>query len=128
RVAGHLTAPTTSDTVTGANYEDKAAEAVRAELADILADTDPDTTTDNTTDTNRLSGVAAAGQDTRPVRATVRATVRPKPARTVRPAVSAGDRAVRLGIVSALLDTNPDATARDALSALAEAGHHVTDR
>src|SRR5690606_11764048 len=49
RVAGYVSAPV----VSGADYEDKAAEAVRAELADILADTDPDT--------DRLSGVAAAG-------------------------------------------------------------------
>ncbi|MFI2366600.1 hypothetical protein [Promicromonospora sp. NPDC019610] len=120
RVAGHLTAPVVSKP----DYEDKAAEAVRAELADIIADTDADFTPD----TDRLSAVAAAGQDTTAVRATVRDAVRPKAARTVRPAASAGDRAVRLDIVSGLLDTNPAATASDALSALAAKGHVVTDR
>ncbi|MFJ3403457.1 hypothetical protein [Promicromonospora sp. NPDC090134] len=111
RVAGHLaTGP-----VSGADYEDKAAEAVRAELADILADTE--------TDSDRLPAVPAAGQTV----TTVRAAVRPRSPRTVRP-VSNGDRAVRLDIVSGLLDTNPKATARDALSALTDAGHHVTDR
>lgn len=120
RVAGHLASPV----VSGPDYEDLAAEAVRAELAGIIADSEADTTPD----TDRLSAVAAAGQDTPRVRATVRAAVRPKTPRTVRPAASAGDRAVRLDIVSALLTENPDATARDALSALSEAGHHVTDR
>lgn len=116
RVAGQLAAPV----VSGPDYEDKAAEAVRAELADIIADNEPDD--------DRLSAVPAAGQDTTAVRATVRAAVRPKSPRTVRPTASAADRAVRLDIVSGLLSANPDATARDALSALSEAGHHVTDR
>jgi hypothetical protein len=93
--------------VSGPDYTDRAAESVRAELADIAG----------------LSATPAAGQDT----PSVRATVRPTPSRTVRP-VSSGDRAARLGIVSGLLSENPDATARDALSALSEAGHYVTDR
>ncbi|MFE7504010.1 hypothetical protein [Promicromonospora sp. NPDC057488] len=112
RVAGHLT----TGPVSGADYADKAAEAVRAEVADILADT--------TADSDRLSATPAAGQDT----TTVRATVRPKSPRTVRPTASAADRAVRLDIVSGLLAEDPDATASDALSALADKGHHVTDR
>lgn len=116
RVAGFVSGPV----VSGPDYEDRAAEAVRAEVADIIADTEADT--------DRLSAVAAAGQDTTAVRATVRAAVRPSKPRTVRPAASAGDRAVRLDIVSGLLSTNPDATATDALSALAAEGHHVTDR
>ncbi|GAA4692100.1 hypothetical protein APR04_005776 [Promicromonospora umidemergens] len=103
RVAGHLAGPV----VSGPNYTDQADDAVRAELADMAG----------------LSATPAAGQDT----PGVRATVRPKSSRTVRP-VSNGDRAARLGIVSGLLSTNPDATARDALSALSDAGHHVTDR
>ncbi|MEV0891426.1 hypothetical protein [Promicromonospora sp. NPDC050262] len=116
RVAGFVSAPVAS----GPDYTDRAADAVRAELADIIADTQTDTTADS----DRLSAVAAAGQDT----PRVRATVRPKSTRTVRPVASAGDRAVRLDIVSGLLTTNPDATASDALSALADNGHHVTDR
>lgn len=119
RVAGHLT----TGPVSGPDYKDKAAEAVRAEVADIIADTEAGTTSDS----DRLSAVAAAGQDTTAVRATVRAAVRPSKPRTVRP-VSNGDRAVRLDIVSGLLSTNPDATASDALSALADKGHVVTDR
>ncbi|MFD2793828.1 hypothetical protein ACFS27_09765 [Promicromonospora vindobonensis] len=107
RVAGFVAGPV----VSGPDYEDKAADAVRAELADIVTDSD------------RLSATPAAGQTT----SRVRATVRPKSNRTVRP-VSNGDRAARLDIVSGVLDTNPDATARDALVALADAGHHVTDR
>lgn len=116
RVAGHLAAPV----VSGPDYEDKAADAVRAEVADILADTEADT--------DRLSATPAAGQDTPRVRANVRAAVRPKSPRTVRPAASAGDRAVRRDIVSGLLSTSPAATASDALAALSDAGHHVTDR
>ncbi|MGW2093366.1 hypothetical protein [Promicromonospora sukumoe] len=108
RVAGFVSAPV----VSGADYTDRAADAVRAELADMVTDAD------------RLSATSAAGQDT----PRVRATVRPKSPRTVRPAASAGDRAVRLDIVSGLLDTNPDATASDALVALSDAGQHVTDR
>ncbi|MFC8797892.1 hypothetical protein ACFT2C_09165 [Promicromonospora sp. NPDC057138] len=107
RVAGFVSGPV----VSGPDYTDRAADAVRAELADIITDAD------------RLSATPAAGQDT----PRVRATVRPSKPRTVRP-VSSGDRAARLDIVSGLLDTNPDATARDALSALSDAGHHVTDR
>jgi hypothetical protein len=107
RVAGYVSGP---------DYTDQAADAVRAELADITTDTN----TDRESDTVRLSAVPAAEQDTPRVRATVR--------RTVRPAATHGDRAVRLGIVSGLLSTTPDATARDALSALATHGHEVTDR
>ncbi|WP_419705331.1 hypothetical protein [Promicromonospora sp. NFX87] len=102
RVAG-LAAPVLS----GPDYTERVDDAVRAELADMAG----------------LSATPAAGQAT----SAVRAAVRPAPRRTVRP-VSNGDRAVRLNIVSGLLSTNPDATARDALSALADAGHHVTDR
>jgi hypothetical protein len=102
RVAG-LAAPV----VSGPDYTDLADDAVRAELADMAG----------------LSATPAAGQST----STVRAAVRPSPRRTVRP-VSNSDRAVRLDIVSGLLSANPDATARDALSALADAGHTVTDR
>lgn len=116
RVAGFVSAPV----VSGPDYTDRADDAVRAELADIIADTEADS--------DRLSATPAAGQDTTAVRATVRAAVRPSKPRTVRPAASAGDRAVRLDIVSGLLSTNPDATASDALSALAAQGHHVTDR
>jgi len=113
RVAGHLTAPV----VSGPDYTDQAADAVRAELTDI--------TTDSHTDTVRLSAVPATGPDT----PRVRATVRPKPRRTVGPAGPAtSDRAVRLDIVSRLLSETPAATARDALSALAAHGHEVTDR
>ncbi|WP_369370122.1 hypothetical protein AB1046_15060 [Promicromonospora sp. Populi] len=113
RVAGHLTTPTPSGHVSGPDYTDRTAESVRAELADLAG----------------LSATPAAGQDTPRVRAAVRTTVRPTPRRTVRPAgPTNADRTVRLGIVSGLLDTNPDATATDALSALAGAGHHVTDR
>ncbi|MCP2266400.1 hypothetical protein ACFQHV_06545 [Promicromonospora thailandica] len=112
RVAGFVSAPVMS----GPDYEDRAADAVRAELADIVTEAD------------RLSATPAAGQDTTAVRSTVRAAVRPSKPRTVRPTASAGDRAVRLDIVSGLLSTNPDATASDALSALAAEGHHVTDR
>jgi hypothetical protein len=115
RVAGFVSGPEASGLVSGPDYADRAADAVRAELADIVTDAD------------RLSATPAAGQDTTAVRATVRAAVRPKAPRTVRP-VSNGDRAARLDIVSGLLSANPDATARDALSALADAGHHVTDR
>ncbi|MFC4630585.1 hypothetical protein ACFO6V_20235 [Promicromonospora alba] len=107
--------------VSGPDYADLAADAVTAELTDILADTDPDSEADSV----RLSVTPAAGQTT----STVRAAVRPRPRRTVRPAGPAtADRAVRLGIVSGLLSANPDATARDALSALAAEGHQVTDR
>jgi hypothetical protein len=116
RVAGFVSAPV----VSGPDYTDRADDAVRAELADIIADTEADG--------DRLSATPAAGQDTTAVRAAVRAAVRPSKPRTVRPAASAGDRAVRLDIVSGLLSTNPDATASDALSALAAEGHHVTDR
>jgi hypothetical protein len=112
RVAGFVSAPGTSAHVSRPDYTDRADDAVRAELADILTDAD------------RLSATPAAGQTV----TAVRATVRPKATRTVRPAALAGDRAVRLDIVSGLLSANPDATARDALSALAAAGHHVTDR
>jgi len=112
RVAGFVSAPV----VSGPDYEDRAADAVRAELADIVTDAD------------RLSATPATGQDITAVRATVRAAVRPSKPRTVRPAASAGDRAVRLDIVSGLLSENPDATASDALSALAAQGHVVTDR
>jgi hypothetical protein len=108
RVAGLMAAPVLS----GPDYEARAVESVRAELADM---TDPDS--------NRLS-VAAAGQ----ARPRVRAAVRPTPRRAVHPAPSNGDRAVRLAIVSGLLESNPDATASDALSALIEGGHNVTDR
>jgi hypothetical protein len=97
--------------MSGPDYTDRADDAVRAELADII------------TDAERLSATPAAGQDT----PRVRATVRPSKPRTVRP-VSNGDRAARLDIVSGLLSANPDATARDALSALSDAGHYVTDR
>jgi hypothetical protein len=116
RVAGFVSA----SVVSGPDYTDLADDAVRAELADIIADTEADA--------DRLSATPAAGQDTTAVRATVRAAVRPSKPRTVRPAASAGDRAVRLDIVSGLLSTNPDATASDALSALAAQGHVVTDR
>ena len=109
RVAGLVTTPV----VSGPDYTDRAADAVTAELADMTADR------------AGLSATPAAGQDT----PRVRASVRPKSRRTVRPAGPANaDRAVRLDIVSALLGTTPDATARDALSALAESGQHVTDR
>ncbi|WP_419704593.1 hypothetical protein [Promicromonospora sp. NFX87] len=103
RVAGLASAPVMS----GPDYTERVDDAVRAELADMAG----------------LSATPAAGQST----PTVRAAVRPAPRRTVRP-VSNGDRAVRLDIVSGLLSANPDATARDALSALADAGHIVTDR
>lgn len=93
--------------LSGADYTDRAADAVTAELADMAA----------------LSATPAAGQDT----PRVRATVRPKARRTVRPA-STGDRAARLAIVSDLLSENPAATTRDAMSALADAGHVVVDR
>ncbi|WP_129787730.1 hypothetical protein [Promicromonospora panici] len=109
RVAGYVSAPVMSDHLSGPDYTDRADEAVRAELADMVG----------------LSATPTAGQTT----SGVRAAVRPKSRRTVRPAgPSNADRAVRLSIVSGLLDTNPDATARDALSALAADGHHVTDR
>ncbi|MFJ3406720.1 hypothetical protein [Promicromonospora sp. NPDC090134] len=121
RVAGHLT----TGPVSGPDYTDQAASAVRAELTDITTDSEPDSDTDTTTSTVRLSAVPAAGPDT----PRVRATVRPKPRRTVRPAGPANsDRAVRLDIVSGLLSETPAATARDALSALAAHGHEVTDR
>jgi hypothetical protein len=112
RVAG-LAAPAMS----GPDYEARAAESVREELADMTA---PDSA-----DSNRLSAVPAAGHD----RPRVRAAVRPAPRRTERPArTSDTDRATRLGVVSDLLTTNPDATTRHALAALFDAGHHVTDR
>lgn len=106
RVAGLAHAPALS-AVSAPNYEDRAAESVRAELADLTAP-----------DSDRLS-VSAAGQ-TRP---RVRAAVR----RTVRPAGQA-DRAGRRAIVSALLTERPDADSADALAALTAAGHDVTDR
>ncbi|WP_129782905.1 hypothetical protein [Promicromonospora panici] len=113
RVAGYVSTPVMSDHLSGPDYTDRATEAVRAELADIA------------TSMVGLSATPAAGQTT----STVRAAVRPKAARTVRTAgPTSADRAVRLGIVSGLLEANPDATARDALSALAAEGHHVTDR
>jgi hypothetical protein len=93
--------------VSGPDYTERVDDAVRAELEDMAG----------------LSATPAAGQTT----SAVRATVRPTPRRTVRP-VSNRDRVVRLDIVSGLLSANPDATARDALSALADAGHIVTDR
>jgi hypothetical protein len=110
RVAGHLAAPV----VSGPDYEDKAADAVRAELADIITDTE--------TDSARLSATPAAGQDTPRVRATVR-TRKPRPT-----GHSTSDKAARLALVSDLLTTHPDATATDALTALSGAGHEVTDR
>ncbi|MEU4364374.1 hypothetical protein [Promicromonospora sp. NPDC023987] len=114
RVAGlGIAAPVMSEP----DYEVRAAESVRAELADMTA---PDSA-----DSDRLSAVSAAGHD----RPRVRAAVRPAPRRTARPArTSDADRAARLGVVSDLLTTNPDATTRHALAALADAGHHVTDR
>ncbi|WP_369370762.1 hypothetical protein AB1046_18520 [Promicromonospora sp. Populi] len=105
RVAGFVSAPA----VSGPDYTDRAAESVRAELADMAG----------------LSATPAAGQDT----PRVRAAVRPAPRRSVRPArPSDDDRAARQEVVSDLLTSNPDATTRHALSALSEAGHHVTDR
>jgi hypothetical protein len=100
--------------VSGPDYEDKAADAVRAEVADIITDTD--------TDSARLSAVPAAGQDTPRVRATVRTR---KPRSTGH---GTSDKAARLALVSDLLATRPDATATDALTALSGAGHDVTDR
>jgi hypothetical protein len=100
--------------VSGPDYEDKAADAVRAELADIITDTKADSA--------RLSAVPAAGQDTPRVRAAVR-TRKPRPT-----GHGTSDKAARLAVVSDLLTTRPDATATDALSALSGAGHDVTDR
>lgn len=114
RVAGLVATPGLS----GAGYEDRAAAAVRAEIADITADI--------AADTGRLSAVPAAGQDTPRVRATVRTR---KPRTTTRPSgQTSTDKAARLAVVSDLLSTTPDATATDALSALSGAGHDVTDR
>jgi hypothetical protein len=110
RVAGHLSVPVVSDVVSGPDYEARAVEAVRAELADMTAP-----------DRNPLS-VPAAGQARPRVRAAVR-TTKPRPS-----GHSNADKAARLAVVSDLLTTNPTATATDALSALAGAGHHVTDR
>jgi hypothetical protein len=108
RVAG-IAAPV----VSGPDYETRAAESVRAELADMSG-----------ADSNRLP-VAAARQS----RPRVRSDVRPAQRRAVRPArATEEEHAARQRIVSDLLTTNPDATTRHALSALTEAGHKVTDR
>ncbi|GAB4087020.1 hypothetical protein GCM10028784_36500 [Myceligenerans cantabricum] len=81
--------------------------------------------TDITTDTARVRAgqtrrTAAAGE----ARGASRATTRTR--RAARPA--GADKAARLAVVSALLTDRPNATASAAMSALASAGHHVTDR
>lgn len=101
RVAGFVSAPVMS----GPEYIERADEAVRAELADII------------TDAGRLSATPAAGQN----RPRVRAAVRPARA-------TEEEQAARQRVVAELLSANPDATTRHALSALTEAGHKVTDR
>lgn len=108
RVAGHLTArlpdPDTTDTIA-------------AELADITADTAAG-------QPSRRARVAASvsGQSGRTTRTRARTSNR-RPAKAARP-----DRTARIAVVSALLDTTPDADSTAALSALHAAGHHVTDR
>ncbi|WP_125775351.1 hypothetical protein [Antribacter gilvus] len=111
RVAGIAHTPALS-ALSGTEYEDRAAEAVRAELADMAR-------TDSTREP--VSAVSAAGQDRPRVRTAVRRTVRPAGPAT-------GDRSARLAVVSALLSERPDADSADALAALTAAGHEVTDR
>lgn len=105
RVAGLAVA---APVQTGPDYEARAAESVRSELE---AMTGPDRSTDRSTRRT-------------PVRSGNRSKAR-------RSAVGSGadraDRSARLAIVSGLLDQTPDASGPDALSALAAAGHEVSD-
>lgn len=104
RVAGLAVA---APVQTAPDYEAKAADAVRSELE------------------------AMTGPD----RSTVRTPVRSAPRRSAaRSGVRSGanrpdraDRSARLAVVSGLLDQAPDASGPDALSALAAAGHEVSD-
>ncbi|WP_166845103.1 hypothetical protein [Isoptericola sp. BMS4] len=131
-LSGHLSGAMSGPVLSGADSGETAARTLAATLADNRADTGADSTPDNGTDMSpdsradsvRLSAVSAAGHPDNTAR--VRATIRPDN-RPVSGPVSA-DRTARLSVVSALLSDHPDATTRDALSALAEHGHTVTDR
>ncbi|WP_454858441.1 hypothetical protein [Promicromonospora soli] len=106
RVAGLAVAPGPVQAVP--DYEARAAESVRSELE---AMTGPDRSTDRSA---RRS----------PVRSGNRSKARRS---AVRSGADRADRSARLAIVSGLLDQTPDASGPDALSALAAAGHEVSD-
>ncbi|GAB4084090.1 hypothetical protein GCM10028784_07200 [Myceligenerans cantabricum] len=98
-------------------YAIEAAGHVAAEVADITSDT-------ARVRAGQSARTAAAAEARRASRTTAR-TSRPA-RRTARPA--GADKAKRLAIVTAVLADRPDATASAAMSALADAGHTVTDR